>query len=143
VPVREDRDVTETDQQFTPLTWRKAVAIMLAPAATLTALFLIDPIFGDDIEADHLTQAADHVRVQMDGADTDQVSRTVLPMRNASIIAWVDYDTDDWSMCLFTSDGSPTAEGSNHLIFSGTGQYVVEHGSCPDTRTLDIPGQKD
>lgn len=135
--------MSDETEEFTPLTWKKAVAIMLVPTSVLSALFLIDPIFGDDIEADHLTRAADHVREQMDGAATDQVSRTVLPMRNASLIAWVDYDTNDWSMCLFTSDGSPTAEGSNHLIFSGTGQYVVEHGSCPDTRTLDVPGQKD
>ena len=129
--------------EATPSVWRAVAPIIGLPVAFFGVLAIILANAGAGIEADHLTHAADHVREQMDGAETEQVSRAVLPVRNASIIAWVDYDADDWSMCLFTSDGSPTAEGSHHLIFDGTGEYVVQHGSCPDTRTLDIPGSKD
>lgn len=88
-------------------------------------------------EDDRLTGSADLVREQMDGSPTDQITRVVMPTRGAAQLAWVEYDADDWSMCVSVGDGRP--DESRFLIFGEAGDYAIQDGICPDDRTLDTP----
>lgn len=121
-------------------TWTGLIPIALIVAVGLSALLYVTLGNSARFNDSWLTSSADHIRTQMDGSPTEQITRAAIPPRNSNITyrGWTNHDDTQWAMCLNTGEVDDDNE-TRHLIFTATGPYRIRNGACPAIRTLTAP----